>query len=106
MNDDPKFDQWCLVEVMGHHRYAGRVTEQQIGGASFIRVDVPETKETPAFTKLLSPGAIFALTPVVEQTARVAAQGFRSRPYSMFEMAMLPSPSREDEDEESDLFES
>ncbi len=38
----PDFDTWAVVEVMGHNTYAGRVTEQAIGGASFIRVDVPE----------------------------------------------------------------
>lgn len=39
-----KFDHWCIVESFGHERIAGRVTEQTIGGCSFIRVDVPRRK--------------------------------------------------------------
>jgi len=98
MDSEGKFNEWCIVEVMGHNRYAGRVTEQQIGGASFIRVDVPEIEGRPAFTKLLSPGSIFAITPCVEQTARVAAQGFRVRPFAMFELPMLPTSVDRDEE--------
>lgn len=45
MSDTPNgFDQWAIVDVMGHQRYAGRVTEETLAGAGFIRVDVPEVK--------------------------------------------------------------
>ena len=33
------FDSWAIVEIFGHQTFAGRVTEQAIGGASFVRVD-------------------------------------------------------------------
>jgi hypothetical protein len=36
------FDQWCIVELFGHTKIAGKVSEAQIGGQSFIRVDVPQ----------------------------------------------------------------
>ena len=36
-----KFDHWCIVELFGHNQIAGKVTEQAIGGQSFVRVDVP-----------------------------------------------------------------
>ncbi len=74
------FDQWAIVEIMGHQRYAGRVTEQAIGGTSFVRVDVPVSDKTEPFTKLFGSGAIYALTIVDEETARAAAGQFHQRP--------------------------
>ncbi len=75
MQDQEKFDCWAVVEVMGHSRYAGRVTEQAIGGCNFVRVDVPEVDGRPAFTKLLGQASIFGITPVTEDIARrLAAQ--------------------------------
>jgi len=35
------FKEWAILELMGHRRLAGLVSEQQIGGASFIRIDIP-----------------------------------------------------------------
>lgn len=67
------FDQWALVEVMGHQRIAGRVTEAEIGGCKFVRVDVPETQTGQALTKYLGPSAIYAITPITEETARAFA---------------------------------
>lgn len=103
MDDQPKFDQWCIVEVMGHSRFAGRVTEQAVGGCSFIRVDVPECDGRSAFTKLLGGGSIFALTPCTEQVARAAGRSFRARPYEFFELPMLPTTVHDvPEDDETD----
>lgn len=71
------FDSWCVVEVMGHRRLAGRVTEVQIAGAGFLRVDVPDTEGEDgarAFTQLLSPNSIYAITPVTEEVARELAR--------------------------------
>src|SRR5438270_10021519 len=72
-----KFDQWAIVEVMGHKKYAGRVTEQQIAGAGLVRVDVPEVKvgekTHPPFSKLIGPASIYCITPVTEELARKAA---------------------------------
>ena len=45
MSEVEKFECWAIVEVMGHSRYAGRVTEQAIGGCAFVRVDVPAVGE-------------------------------------------------------------
>jgi hypothetical protein len=75
-----KFDQWAIVEIMGHQRLAGRVTEQAIGGSSFVRVDVPEVGGCPPFTKLLGSSSIYAITITDEETARAAANSLRQKP--------------------------
>lgn len=35
------FEGWVILELMGHRRLAGHLQEKQIGGASFLRLDVP-----------------------------------------------------------------
>lgn len=68
------FEIWALVELFGHQRIAGKVVEQVIAGAGFIRVDVPETSGRPAHTRYYNPSAIYGMTPTDEATAtRLAA---------------------------------
>lgn len=87
-----KFDQWAILEVMGHQKFAGRVTEQAIGGASFVRSDIPETEGRPAFTKLFGGGSIYCLTPVTEEVARALAAKLRNEPVQPWD---LPDSYRE-----------
>lgn len=80
MSEETIFDSWAIVEVFGHQRFAGRVTEQRIGSNSFVRIDVPAVKDFQAFTKMYGQGAIFSITPVAEDVARAAAERFCARP--------------------------
>ena len=67
-----KFEEWAVVELFGHNRIAGKVSEATIGGCAFVRVDVPETAK-PAYTKYFGNGAIYAMTPCEEIVAKLAA---------------------------------
>ena len=85
MNEEKKsFDQWCVVELFGHQVIAGKVTEQEIGGCSFIRVDVPAVGGEIEYTRFFSQGAISSITPVSEEVAKVAIKDFSSRPISVY----------------------
>ena len=93
-----KFDQWAIVELFGHSRIAGRVTEQVIGGCSFVRVDVPAVNGDQPFTKLYGNGAIYAMSFVDEETATGAASMIRVRPvdeWSARRMLQLPDTDME-----------
>lgn len=83
------FEAWAIVELFGHQRIAGRLTEQTIGGCHFIRVDVPAFEDSPAFTKLYTQGAIYGVTFVSEQIARAAAQSYRVAPVNAYELRSL-----------------
>lgn len=70
-----KFEAWCIIEVMGHARKSGRVTEETIAGSPMLRVDVPAsaTDLTKFTTHYLSAQSIFQIHPCDENTARLAA---------------------------------
>jgi len=67
------FDAWCVVELFGHNKIAGHVSEQTIGAGKMVRVDVPATTDKPGYTKYFGNGAIYAITPCSEEVARLAA---------------------------------
>ena len=62
-----KIELNAVVELFGHQRIAGKVTEQAFGSFTFIRIDVPETPLQPSFTRLVNPTAIYAINPVTEE---------------------------------------
>lgn len=92
MTETNQFESWAVVEVMGHRKFAGFVSEQAIGGASFVRVDVPAVGDLPAFTKLLGGGSIYAITPCTEETARAFAGNFQQRAFNVYEAPRLTGP--------------
>jgi hypothetical protein len=75
-----KFETWAIVELFGHNKIAGKVSEQTIGGSSLIRIDVPDTEASPAFTRLLNVSAIYAINPVTEEVAVGYAGRLSSKP--------------------------
>lgn len=87
-----KFDQWAIIELFGHQRIAGRVTEETIGGCSFVRVDVPafeavgHSTATQAFTKLFGQGAIYAISFVDEGAAKMVARQLRVQPIDTYSL--------------------
>ena len=62
---DNTFDTWALVELMGHSRIAGRVTDATIGGATFAVECAGRTSGgQPSHTRYFSPAAIYGISPV------------------------------------------
>lgn len=88
-NKNETFDQWALVEIMGHQRIAGRVTEAIIAGAPFLRVDVPARGEEKEFTRFYGASSIYCISPVTEDIARGLAQNHRNEPVSRYELPQL-----------------
>jgi hypothetical protein len=89
-----KYSGWSIVEIMGHQTYAGFVTEQVVGGAALTRVDVPEVGEEKAFTKMFGSAAIYCITPVSEEVARLAALRTHNAPVSIYMPELHPQPER------------
>lgn len=86
MEKAENFEIQAIVELFGHTRMAGVVTEQNIGGASFIRIDVPETTRQPSFTRMVHPNAVYAINPVTEDVMKGMAETFQKKPIESWDL--------------------
>jgi len=96
---DP-FEGWAIVELMGHRRLAGHVTEQDIAGQGFLRLDVHDS-DGPVTTQFYSPGAVYCLTPTTEEIARGLGARLKPAPVSRYELEPpKPDPWHDSDDED------
>lgn len=91
MSNEQKFEEWALLELFGHQRLAGLVSEVQLGGASFVRVDVPHDGEAKGWklTKMYNPSAIYSICPVTEETARMIAKQCSGEPITQWDVTVM-----------------
>lgn len=83
------FAEWVILELMGHRRLAGYLTEVEIAGRGFLRLEIPSV---PPVTQLYNPTSVYAITPTTEDTARRVATLTRVAPVQPWELppAALP----------------
>ena len=106
---------WAIVELFGHARIAGTISEQAFGGAALVRVDVPEVRYTEetyidgepasterciaAHTRSFGAASIYSINWCDEATALLAAHSMRHeplRPYSLRNvLASMPDSERQ-----------
>ena len=96
---EPESGFWAVVELFGHQRLAGFVSEHQLGGETFVRVDVPAVKRGKGFTRLFGKGAIYSLNPMGETIARHLVELWKPVPIQPFEFAL---PAIEDRSGDGD----
>lgn len=102
------FEGWAILELMGHRKLAGMLSEQEIAGGAFLRIDIPGADGQPAATQFYAPAAVYAITPTTEEIARAVAAYHQPTPVTRWELpalAPMPDVSREDDipfDEESE----
>jgi hypothetical protein len=95
MTSESTINGWVFLELLGHRRLAGHLSEATVGGAPFLRIDIPGADdEQPTMTQYYAPNSVYAITPTTEAMARRAAALLRPAPVSRWEMATLPVPGR------------
>jgi hypothetical protein len=111
---------WAIVELMGHVKIAGKLTEEEHFGAKMGRVDIPtytpctcangpkKLVDLPTVpcekchssgivqgftTKFFGGASVYCITPVSEEVARVAAKSTQIQPVHSWEMPprLLPA---------------
>ena len=81
-----QFDTWAIVEIMGHQKFAGRLTEETIAGCGMLRLDVPAVGDLKGFTRYFNVSSVYAITPCDEALARQMAEGLKRQPLSLYEL--------------------
>lgn len=80
------FEQWAILELMGHVRLAGKVTEEEHFGAKLGRIDIPNGDGFT--TQWFSGGSIYRLTPTTEEIARGVALRNQPEPVHRWELPL------------------
>lgn len=110
------FEGWAVLELMGHRRIAGKLTEQTGGCfAGLLRIDIPGPDGAIAATQFYSSAAVYCITPTTEEIARHVAVRNVPEPVHAWELpkklpaappegepADLVHPSEFDDDDEED----
>jgi hypothetical protein len=112
MSEQSTFTGYAIVELLGHQQEIGYVTTQAFGQAVLFRIDTPELPEreytltspeyvdgrfapagtkvqraaVPARSRLVSPGALYAINPCTEEAARAAIEKTTHRPLILLEL--------------------
>lgn len=90
MAESDGFSGPCIVELMGHRKLAGFVSEQVVAGQGFLRIDVPTVDgAATAATQLYSPSAVYSITPVTEAVMRTVARQYQPEPVTRWELPQL-----------------
>ncbi len=76
--------QYAIVELMGHKVVAGLVSKSEMLGKPMLRVDVPATSAYSEFTQFYGETAIYCVTFVSEQVARLTAEQNKVNPVSVY----------------------
>ena len=87
--ESEKVEMWAILDLLGHVRLAGKVSEFLFCGTPMVRVDIPATKLIGAFHKLYGIGSVYSITPVDEQIARSAAEQLAAVPIDAYTAGQL-----------------
>ncbi len=96
MDSDETFEGWMILEIMGHRRLGGYVRETEIGGAGFLRIDVPGEDGQPVATQFYPPASVYCITPTTEEVARAVAKANRPEPVHRWELPVPKSPEQDE----------
>lgn len=72
-----QIEGWGILELMGHRRLGGFLSEVSVAGSAMVRIDVPHPQnlaETAA-TQFYSGQSIYCIMPTTEEIARAIARG-------------------------------
>ncbi len=93
---------WAIVELMGHRRLVGQVSEVEVAGTGMLRIEVPT--KAGMVTQFVAPSAVYAITPTTEQSALMAAQINEVAPVNRWELVTLPARATPEGSEDDETY--
>lgn len=79
MSNQEPFQEWVILELMGHRKLAGRLSEREIAGKGFLQLDIPGA-DGGFHSEIYSPDSVYCITPVEKQIAETMAMDIRRMP--------------------------
>src|SRR5580698_1089862 len=76
---------WAILELMGHVRLGGKVSEEECFGAKMGRIEIPQA-DGSFVTQFFGGSSVYRLTPVSEEAARAVALHCQPEPVHSWEM--------------------
>lgn len=80
-----KFASWAFLELMGHRKLAGFVTETEVAGGKFLRIDVTDS-DGKSLSQFYRPEAVYCITPTTETMVRAWTQNNSAAPVHRYEL--------------------
>jgi len=119
------YEGWAILELMGHRRLGGRVSQVEQYGVPMLRIDVPKSgeckcspysvsamdppapeidcprhgKDCVELTQFYGGSSIYCLTPTTEEMARAVAARNQPAPVQRWELPALPAANESDHDD-------
>ena len=97
-----KFSEHAVIEMMGHRKIAGKISESEIGGSTLLRVDVFNGEGQVDRTEYIGVGSIYCLTIVTREAAVAVAKNYTPKPSFAYDLptSVRALPSAEYDNEE------
>ena len=83
--------QWAVLELLGHVRVAGKVTEEEHFGGVLGRIDIPDVNGGFT-TQYFGGSSIYRLMPTTEEIARAVALTSQPEPIHPWELPARCQP--------------
>jgi hypothetical protein len=82
------FNDWAILELMGHRRLGGKVQDVEMFGARMCRIDIPDARHADKThaTQFYSAPSVYCVTPCSEETARQVAKLNQPAPVQRWEL--------------------
>lgn len=99
--NESTFTGWAILELMGHVRVAGKISQVAQYGSPMGRIDIPSGDGF--VTQFFGGSSVYRITPCTEEIARGVAKHNKPEPVHSFELPRLPAHEGEGDAEESDM---
>ena len=88
--EDDRFASWAILELMGHRRLTGHVSEETIAGKPMIRLDIflkiEDFPNSPHGTQFYAPDAVYCISPTTPDLACFLASKTDESPVRPYEL--------------------
>jgi len=93
---------WAIVEIMGHNKIAGILTEEEKFGSKLGRVEIPQPDGSYC-TQYFGGGSVYRIHIVTEEVARQAAKISRPAPLNSWDFPKARQLTTTSIDHEDDI---